>query len=495
MLLCNFMIVLFISTSCSIAISPLKLADSIFSDIQKEGENLTKTVNALINEQLDFAIKNNLLNNKIIWNNIQKLSHLSNVFNDNELKFDHSSMFAFKKSTNKWHTPTDLIPVQIVDTTNTNIPDKIVTNYSGDHLLLVEGDMVMSRKSEIVSKYIEPMTTKKKKKKQRRFKRKIIKKFSYLDATTRWPLKLIPFEFDIGMMAADDSFKKRIYSAIDHWEKNTCLKFEHYQREKHKNTHKAKLVFVKSETGCISNIGYPNTHFEENSQVIVTSIFLSKTCMYGQIIHEIGHIIGFFHEQSRGDRDNFIKIQWENIMDPENYNANFVSASNFIEPDNLGIPYDINSIMHYQPTAFSANGNKTIIAKDRNLEFLMGNRVALSFYDKKMVNKAYMCDENCINQSKVCKNDGFMNQNCTCICPTGIWGEFCEKFVSKKVEAAKLETLKLNCTFQIDLCDWIQERYRDEVDYVRNSGKSLLGHYRENVGIIADRFKEPGELN
>ena len=41
--------------------------------------------------------------------------------------------------------------------------------------------------------------------------------------------------------------------------------------------------------------------------------------------------------------------------------------------------------------AFSKNMNKTIVARDRNLEFLMGNRAGLSFYDIKTANLAYKC--------------------------------------------------------------------------------------------------------
>ncbi|XP_024909367.1 low choriolytic enzyme-like [Cynoglossus semilaevis] len=108
-------------------------------------------------------------------------------------------------------------------------------------------------------------------------------------------------------------------------------------------------------------------------------------CLNRRIIqHEILHALGFHHEHSRSDRDAFVKIQWNNIIDGKTINF---SKFNTI---NHNISYDYNSVMQYRNTAFSKNGAPTIIAND-DAKRVLGTAQSMSDIDYARVNRLYEC--------------------------------------------------------------------------------------------------------
>ena len=67
-------------------------------------------------------------------------------------------------------------------------------------------------------------------------------------------------------------------------------------------------------------------------------------------MHELMHAAGFWHEQSRADRDDYITINWKNIKDGMEYN--FLKYD-LRKIDHLGAKYDTCYVMHYGAYAFS----------------------------------------------------------------------------------------------------------------------------------------------
>ncbi|XP_036375464.1 low choriolytic enzyme-like [Megalops cyprinoides] len=164
--------------------------------------------------------------------------------------------------------------------------------------------------------------------------------------------------------------KSIIEEGLKSFHSSTCIRFIPRTTEK-------DYLDIKSDEGCYSYVGR-----QGRGQVV--SLAQQGCVCHGIVQHEILHALGFVHEQTRSDRDQHVKILYENI-EPD-------MESNFrkIETNNLETPYDYNSVMEYGRYAFSKNKKPTIIPiPDESVE--IGKAKEMSPNDILRVNRLYEC--------------------------------------------------------------------------------------------------------
>ncbi|HEV8014947.1 MAG TPA: M12 family metallopeptidase [Stellaceae bacterium] len=81
----------------------------------------------------------------------------------------------------------------------------------------------------------------------------------------------------------------------------------------------------------------------------------SIDCSLGTLLHEFGHIVGLYHEQSRPDRSKYVTINYANVI--KGSLDNFAIITDNFQDTGL---YDYASIMHYIAFAFTRNGGPVI---------------------------------------------------------------------------------------------------------------------------------------
>ena len=183
-----------------------------------------------------------------------------------------------------------------------------------------------------------------------------------------WPNGVIPYEISSGVptYAVDE-----INQAVDHWNTLTPIKWV---------KHSGETSYVLFRNGTSANTCSSAVGRQGYGQAI--NLPPASGCGFGSTVHEMGHAVGLWHEQSRSDRNRSLTVLYQNIDRSMSYNFD-QELSNAVD---LGT-YDFNSIMHYGPYDFSIDGSPAMESVPAGIP--MGQREGLSAGDIDAVQRLY----------------------------------------------------------------------------------------------------------
>uniref|UniRef100_A0A671LGU1 Metalloendopeptidase n=1 Tax=Sinocyclocheilus anshuiensis TaxID=1608454 RepID=A0A671LGU1_9TELE len=181
----------------------------------------------------------------------------------------------------------------------------------------------------------------------------------------RWPTT-VPYVLDSSLGV--------ILKVFEQFRLKTCIDFKPWGRE-------PNYIFVFKGDGCYSKVG--------NRQMGKQELSIGANCdSLGTVEHEFLHALGFWHEQSRSDRDDYVTIMWDQIQEDDKHNFNSYDET---VSSSLGVPYDYGSVMHYSKTSFSKGSKPTIVTKIPEFLDVIGQRMEFSDSDLLKLNRLYNC--------------------------------------------------------------------------------------------------------
>ncbi|XP_036384495.1 bone morphogenetic protein 1-like isoform X1 [Megalops cyprinoides] len=190
-----------------------------------------------------------------------------------------------------------------------------------------------------------------------------------------WPDGVIPYVISGNFSGSQRAIFRQ---AMRHWERHTCVTFIE------RTTEESYIVFTYRPCGCCSYVGRRGGGPQ--------AISIGKNCdKFGIVVHELGHVIGFWHEHTRPDRDDHVSIIRDNIQPGQEYNFLKMEPG---EVDSLGEVYDFDSIMHYARNTFSRGIFLDTILPRYDVNGVrppIGQRTRLSKGDIAQARKLYKC--------------------------------------------------------------------------------------------------------
>lgn len=148
-----------------------------------------------------------------------------------------------------------------------------------------------------------------------------------------WPGGLIPY--DISKLTKDQ--QATVKRAMQRWlDTGANIRFVPHTTE-------TEYVYFTGKTDAGNNTSQVGYKQGVRSDINITAFWWGQ--QEWMPAHELGHVLGFFHEHARWDRDAYVTIHYENIKPGREPDYDWVPRTNWIVSST---PYDYRSIMHYR---------------------------------------------------------------------------------------------------------------------------------------------------
>ena len=148
-----------------------------------------------------------------------------------------------------------------------------------------------------------------------------------------WPGGVIPYDISRLTLAQ----KKLALKAMQRWV-DTGARLRFIPR-----TTQAEYVFFTGRTDAGNNTSRVGFKPGGRTEINITAFWWHEP--EWMAVHELGHVLGFFHEHQRWDRDAYLKIHYENIKPGRAPDYDWIDRTNWLV---TSLPYDPASIMHYR---------------------------------------------------------------------------------------------------------------------------------------------------
>lgn len=181
-----------------------------------------------------------------------------------------------------------------------------------------------------------------------------------------WPDGRIPYVIDSGDFPAGSANRSTVAAAISEWNTTTLLQLVP------RDIQNDYVEFIQADDSCSSAIGR-----QGGRQTVGCDI--GDGWGKWSVVHEIGHALGMFHEQTRLDRDDWVTVHWGNIEAGKEHNFE-VDTTNRRDI----CRYDYDSLMHYGEFAFAVDSSNKTLSQDHSGPPI-GQRDHLSAIDKRVV--------------------------------------------------------------------------------------------------------------